>query len=681
MNFFSDERLKKWCWIELIGFDNESEDFGVGDFLKRAGFKPDGVSLLLSWLGFVFSHDGLEHERRLSSGECSYVGHSAAPERKRQNWTNFELRGLISTLREKGIKVYVSFFNYCSFIDDEGKTCIDPFHMKHPEVYESEDGGYIPVNMLSRLSDGSFYEDVFQEKTVKALEDYGFDGIQIADGISSPRLTVFSSLKRDDILRQFEEKTGITVPKDADVKKYVKERCYLEYLGFLKERWNTFFEKFFLRLEKSGKESVFNNAWTTCPLDSIYRYGVDYKGIQKSGARAAVIEDVSGSVGILAAPHNGYLMTDEERRRVYHTFTSKLMLNRAVLNLSEIYPIVNVHDTMEQWGVLESTPTYMTVTAATNLNTLFYTRDGVKPIIDGPLYCLCDSLTESDWSFIRGVWEKAYNDDIYGNAGLTLVWSDKARDREITELYENRRTPTKDLLSELKYGGSAVSGIVRAEDVSFMPKPYGVYTGALLVINPDLFDNSEWEEITNYVGDVFVLTTKETLPEGFTILVEEENSFGGIVFASKKKYSYEKVTLKNGKDYSFDSRTDDEPLDALWTHSLLLKPYTNGFFIECAKAIESLTPAPSIDLDLTTEYGTRRRVCKYIFTQTSKESLTRFIVLNDDYWYNLPNVTFDKSIKRAVCLTKYKGYSSHVNGRTLTPLVSLRGAEIFEIEF
>ncbi len=677
MSFFSDEKFKKWCWIELIGFDNESADFGVGDFLKRAGFKPDGVSLLLSWLGFVFSHDGLEKERMLSSGECSYVGHPAAPERKRQDWTNIELKHLVSTLKENGIKVYVSFFNYCSFIDDEGKAFIDSFHKNHPEVYESEDEGYIPVNMLSRLSDGSFYEDILQEKTVKVLEDYGFDGIQIADGISSPRLTVLSSLKRGDILRQFEEKTRITVPETADVKKYVADNCYLEYLAFLKERWNTFFRKFFSRLERAGKESVFNNAWTTDPLDALYRYGVDYKGIENSGGRAAVIEDVSGSVGILAAPHNGYLMTDEERRRVYHTFTSKMMLNRAVLSRSEIYPIVNVHDTMEQWGVLESTPTYMTVTAATNLNTLFYTRDGVKPIIDGPLYCLCDSLTESDWHFIRGVWERAYNDDIYGNAGLTLVWSDKARDRELTQLYEKRRTPTKDLLSELKYGGSAVSGIVRAEDVSFMPKPYGVYTGALLVINPDLFDENEWKEILNSAEDVFVLTTKDTLPDGFSPLVEEVNSFGGLVFASRKKYPIEKVTVENKKDYSFDG----EPLNALWTHSLALKPYSNDFFIECAKVIESVTHAPSIDLDLVTEHGVRRRVCKYILTQTNKENACRLLVTNDDYWYNLPSLTFDKEIKKAECITKYKGYSSHLNGKTLTPLVSLRGGEIFELEF
>ncbi|MBQ5747114.1 MAG: hypothetical protein IIV81_04145, partial [Clostridia bacterium] len=646
----------------------------------RLSFTPDGISLLLSWLGFVFSHDGIESERKLSPAECSYVGHIASPERKRQDWTNFELRGLIITLRKRGIKVYLSFFNYCSFIDENGKTVLDPFHKEHPEVYESDDEGYVPVNMLKRLSDGSFYEDVLQEKTVKALTDYGFDGIQIADGISSPRLTVFSSLKRDDILSQFEESSRRSIPLNADVKKYVIQNCYLEYINFLKERWNSFFEKFFARLEKAHKEALFNNAWTSSPFDALYRYGVDYKGILEKGAKGVVIEDVSGSVSILAAAHNGYLLTDEERRRVCHSFISRMMLSRALFRDIRILPIVNVHDSTEQWGVLEHIPTYMTTQSATNLNTLIYTKNGAKSVIDGPLFCLADSLRKSDWDFIRGVWENSFNADVLGNAGLTLVYSDSVTSREVKEFYENRRTPTDTLLTELKYAGSAVSGVVRCEDIPYMPKPFGVYSGALLVINPDLFDEDEWQRILDAENDLFVLTPKDKLPDGFFVLLEEENSFGGLVFASRKDFR-DKAVVSNSRKYSFDSKNDSEPLDALWTHALSHKPYSNDFFIECAKVIEDLTPAPSIDHDITTEHGVRRRVCKYIVTQTKKENVVRLVAANDDYWYNLPNITFKKEIKKAKCLTKYEGYKPHLNGKTLTPLIALRGTEIFDIEF
>ena len=186
MDFFSNESFKKWCWIELIGFDNTSDDFGVSDFISRAGFVPTGVSLLISWLGFVFEHEGIENEKRLNPGECSYVGHRFCPERERQNWTNYQLKGLVNSLHKHGIQVYISFFNYCSYLDDNKNIFKDPFHINHPEVFEkdSEKEPYISTHMLKRLSDGSFYEDILQEKTVKVLCDYNFDGLQIADGIS-----------------------------------------------------------------------------------------------------------------------------------------------------------------------------------------------------------------------------------------------------------------------------------------------------------------------------------------------------------------------------------------------------------------------------------------------------------------------------------------------------------------
>ena len=37
--------MERWYWIELIGFDNESSDFGVDNFLSR-NVTTTGVSLL-----------------------------------------------------------------------------------------------------------------------------------------------------------------------------------------------------------------------------------------------------------------------------------------------------------------------------------------------------------------------------------------------------------------------------------------------------------------------------------------------------------------------------------------------------------------------------------------------------------------------------------------------------------
>lgn len=674
MNLFSG--FKKWCWIELIGFDNTKEDYGVSSFLERAGFQPDGVSLLLSWLGFVFDHD-LTYERELKSGECSYVGHPYSPERKRQNWTNFELKGLISELHKKGIKVYLSFFNYASYPDDDGKIVIDKFHKEHPEVYDKDtEPPYISVNMLKRLSDGSFYEDELQKRTVEVLCDYDFDGIQIADGISSGRLTVPASLCYDDIVKQFEEETQIKIP-EKNTKEYILSNCHIDFLKFLSSRWETFFKKFKTRLEENGKTAYFNNAWTSCPFDAFYRYGVDYSGIDKLHFDGCVFEDVSGSVSILASEHNGYLMTDEERRRVYYWFLSKLMLTKANLKNTEIIPLSSIHDNMEQWGVFEHMPTYMTLYIASNLNTLIYTEKGSQPIIDGAFFTLSDSLNKEDWTKIRNIWNTAYTPDIYGNSGVTLLYSDKAIQREVDAFIKSRTLPTPQILAELKYAATPVNAVVREEDIENMPSPFGVYSGAILIVNPECFDKETLEKAYSSGRDVFVISSSENVPDGFTSLVEEKNSFGPMVLSVNRKTDRKAITLENTKDYSFDK----EPLDALWTHSLKHKEYLRDFWIECAYAITELTNSPSINKDIVTEYGVRRRVCKYICSQLKDENRCRLTIINDDYWYNLPTVTFDKEIKKATALTKYKGYKVATDKNSLTVFSTLRGAEIIDIEF
>ena len=89
---------EKWIWMELIGFDNSLPDYGVKSYLDNCGFVPDGVSLLLTWIEFPMQHLGLDRERLLSPCECSYGAHPANAQRRRQNWTNFQLRDLIHTL-------------------------------------------------------------------------------------------------------------------------------------------------------------------------------------------------------------------------------------------------------------------------------------------------------------------------------------------------------------------------------------------------------------------------------------------------------------------------------------------------------------------------------------------------------------------------------------------------------
>lgn len=106
--------MENWYWIELIGFDNTQEDYGVKHFVENVP-QIKGVSLLFSNIDFVNCHTDSVTEQELLPCDCSYGGHKYSEERERQVWTNFQLKGLIGSLHSYGIKVLFSFFNIFTF--------------------------------------------------------------------------------------------------------------------------------------------------------------------------------------------------------------------------------------------------------------------------------------------------------------------------------------------------------------------------------------------------------------------------------------------------------------------------------------------------------------------------------------------------------------------------------------
>ncbi|NLC43004.1 MAG: hypothetical protein GX783_01845 [Clostridiales bacterium] len=356
--------LNKWIWIELIGFDNQKPDFGVGDYISRCGFLPDGFVLLLYWTGFVVDHQGLDLEYELSPAEASYGAHEYSPERRRQTWTNLQLKRLIDTMHSYGCKVYLSFFNMCSYYNDVGELIEHEFYKDKNYLMETVRNAvrHGTISMLKRLPDGSFFEDFLQEKTVKALADYGFDGLQIADGISSPRIALQEGDYSDEIIDQFLEYSNIRLPDKLEAlcddnkelmnlrSDFIWQEHRLEWLKFHTFRWEQFFTKFISRLENLGKEAIFNSAWTRDPFEAIYRYGVDYRKIGKTGIKGCMVEDVSAGLAILSSHDNAYLMDDEQRKKIHYEFLTALMLNRAAMPEIKIIPLAGIHDTMEQWG-------------------------------------------------------------------------------------------------------------------------------------------------------------------------------------------------------------------------------------------------------------------------------------------------------------------------------------------
>ncbi|MCX6983247.1 MAG: hypothetical protein NT118_00660 [Lentisphaerae bacterium] len=89
------QKYEKWLWIELIGFDVDAPDFGVGAYLEKLGFVPNGLSLLIATANFIHMHDENWANRTFPPEYCSYGAHNVNGERHRQVWTGARLKQLI----------------------------------------------------------------------------------------------------------------------------------------------------------------------------------------------------------------------------------------------------------------------------------------------------------------------------------------------------------------------------------------------------------------------------------------------------------------------------------------------------------------------------------------------------------------------------------------------------------
>ena len=641
-----NENYQKWLWIDLIGFDNTLPDYGVGVYLDRCKFVPDGISLLLTWTEFVLDYKGLDHEYTLHPNEQSYGGHMYSPERKRQNWTNFQLKGLVGELHKNGIKVYLSYFNFAGgFFADR----------KYMFEITSDNKSIGSINVLKNL-DGAPFEDVLQTATIKVLGDYGFDGVQIADGISSYRLPLQYGDYSDAMVAQFLDYSKIELPETENRAAYIWAEHRQQWIDFHVHRWGVFFEKYIKLLKVAGKEAIFNSAWTRDPFEAIYRYGVDYRLVASTGVDGCMVEDVSAGLAILSEEDNGYLMSGEMRRRVHYEFLAALMMARAAMPKLRITPLAGIHDTNEQWGVLEHMPTSMVRNVVCNQNTLFYDGETKKyrPITDGPFFCLADSLYESDWNFIKNAWNAGVPDENAAPCGPVVIWSDRCLDNEIKSFVKSRRTPSYKITADLMYAGAMVHGIARIGHLHEL-------NGPVIVANPDLLPPDELEAVLAYKGgEVFFIG--ENI-EGEPLVEEKYMRFG---CGSKGSGEY----IENPAGYDFDPKYSLEKNNMWWTHPLEYKPVSGEFYKKCAEWINKKCDLPQI-----VKHGDS---CKAIVTKTD-DIHYRVILSNDEYYYVHPAMDMRAEIESIKCLTRYEGYPLALNGTVFGCRIAGRGADVFDV--
>lgn len=673
-HYFGKKRpgFSNTCWIELIGFDNESPDYGVADFLDKCGFAVDRVSFHLTSLDFVNTHRGMDRSYVLPAYACSYSGHQANDDRRRQNWTNFQMKGLVDALHAHGIEVFASFFDLesPSLQDDLPEYFSD----LHPELrfVDRKGTAHRFLYMLKRFADGTEYLDFLKPRLLQVAKDYGLDGIQLADGISSPRLSLEQGDFSDDIVHRFLESQSLSLPERipsccdrpeeialrAD---YIYANLRPQWIRHMTERWRSFMTSLIVLLRENGLKASFNSAWTKDPLEALYRYGADYRAYAKAGATSFVVEDVSSDLAILAEDENGYHMGYDHRKFVHYEFLANLMCNKAAMPSTAMTPLFMIRDTLEQWDVLHHVPQAMQRAACANLSSFLVQNGKLEPVTNGPWFCLADGLTKDEWALVRSAWDNAYIPDAKSVSGFTVIWSDRRMEAELEALISRRVRHTARYLAELLSAGAPVRKIARIEELPHL-------SGDILVIHPALLPKDELQAVLDYRGG-----RKAFLGEfagNMVPHVRAETPWGDTGFRMDGEEGF--MTFTSTEPCPPNVAALPELVGGIWTHPLRFAPEPDGFLAECARRLRAVSDVPTLSGD----HGACR-----VHAVTLDDGRVWCCVENEEYYYALPTVRFGRPVKRINLITKPDGYPQQRLADGIRLRVPGRGADVMEVEF
>jgi len=399
-----------FLWVELIGFDNSKPDYGVGEYLGRMKMKPEVISLLLNDDNLALKHHaGSTNDFPLPLLCCSYNARPFNPERRRQNWTANQLKGLVAELKRHGVSPFASFFSR---------------HGKYPaEQAVAETAG---------------------TQLAAFLSDFGFAGLHGSDGYAPPRY----------VLPECQGKERVRIAR--------------EYARRYADNWRTIVSK----LKPLGLKCWINTCWTRDPYEALYRYGVDYRLLAKTGVDGFVVESSAAAQSIENWNFQASAPIDRSM--------AMLMRLRACVPDLPFVLLHAINDGTEQWSALRHAPT-RTASEAYMLGSVFFGR---RRALDGFLACLADGITADEWNTLNRIWRIAFT-PAKDPLGLRVVWSDRAFDREFEECVVSGDASSNTLVAELIHNGALLNASVSVADaIADKSLP-------ILVANPEFFPPEE----------------------------------------------------------------------------------------------------------------------------------------------------------------------------------------------
>lgn len=518
-------------WTPLIGFDVEQPDKGAAEYLSRVGEKPSCICLFVNNADIVNYHvKGMPKEVGFPADYCNYYGSPQNDLRKRQRWTNYDLRRLCGELSARGVETYMSLMGVHLSPESEedntpqvgmfGYVAKQDFIMEHRElaIESTLELGY--VNLLKCFRDGSSFGDYFIEKSYEAVCDYGMTGLHLSDSIFPQSIQSMFGDFSDDMVGQFTQATGIRLPeklllplKDpcspgigarAD---YVWNRYRTEWLAFLSASWEKFFTKLCAVFHKGGKKVMVNNAWTCAPFEAYYRFAIDYKALERAGLDAICIEDQATIL----------YMSDGGKYRIHELMNTPAIMKAYAPKIKHL-AINYAKDSTEEGSIINHNPPADEREIYMLSSPLYIDENGPDRVIDGVFVCLADSLSDHEWKWLQKRYEIAWRQEPECTLSATLLWSDRMMDAYLPEYISTRRYSVHKIVSELSRRGGKIGAVARIENIDRVQ-------GLVLVPNIDLLSEEEKAAVAAYPGPVVYTTMADKKVDiGETDIYFEDNT-------------------------------------------------------------------------------------------------------------------------------------------------------------
>ena len=410
---FGAEKNELWVWNELLAFDNTLPDFGVKKYLDEMGKLPDGITFLTGF-DFVMQHD-MAREAVLPPDVCSRLGHRTNGRQDRQEWTNYQVRGLVAELHKFGVKALINVWSH--FLGNR-------FHHE----FLSEANAEKRAALIAPMKDGRIMGDHMLEKLAEVLADYDFDGWHAADSVAAPWSVMTGP--PDNLIRIFadpEKRPGLPAfllenadsddPKRLQKLQYLQRFCWREWNDFLLDAWKRFWTRAVETVHGQGKIVMVNSPNTKSIFGSMQYMNVDYRQLAELGIDYLITETCTASCSLIW--HN---------RTVLHEFAAMTSEMTASMPGVKILIMPAVRDRVEGFDILAHALPRLERDLHI-LNSQGILRDGeLKRCADGFMFCLGDCVEESEWKEFHRLYAQSVSFDAVRNGELVWLLDPKAFD-------------------------------------------------------------------------------------------------------------------------------------------------------------------------------------------------------------------------------------------------------------